>query len=573
MEEPDRPRTVADLILARAEDDHLGLRFEGRDWTWAEVVVEACRRAAMLQSARTDGPFQIGLLLENVPEYLFLLAGAGLAGATIVGINPTRRGEELARDIRHTDCQLVITDTEHRPSFDGLDIGTDRIFEVDTATYEGELPPGTVWTSTASPTPDDLYLLLFTSGSAGAPKAVRMTQGRATRASDSLLCSRDDIPFCAMPLFHGNAINACVLPALRVGATIALRRRFSASAFIDDVRASGCTYFSAIGRVLNYVLATPEREDDSDNNLKLVLGPESSSADMKAFERRFGCPVIAGYGSSENAIILLPSPEVAKGALGVAPAGEDIVVINPDTGEECPVARFDGSGRLLNADEAIGELVGRDALDRFEGYYNNPEAEHERRRNGWYWSGDLAYRDASGVFWFAGRTADWIRVDGENFAAAPIERILERFPGTRSVAVYGVPDERNAEDQVMASMELVGHSPFDPTAFSEFLWAQPDLGTKWAPRYVRIVDNLPVTSTNKIDKKPLRADAWNTSDPVWWLSDRRQRDYRPLAIDDAAALSDALGANRKGVPVHHGNRSAAPVRGDTREARPGLGQS
>jgi len=541
------PRSVADLLLARADDDRTGLVFEGRNWTWATIVDEARRRAALLTAARIDGPFHIGVLLDNVPEYLFIMAAAGLAGATVVGINPTRRGLHLAQDIRHTDCQLVITDGEHRPLLDGLDVGTDRILEIDTANYEQGLPPPTDWKPAAAPTPEHLYLLLFTSGSAGAPKAVRMTQGRATRSSDSLLCSRDDIPYCAMPLFHGNAINACVLPALRMGATIVLRRRFSASAFIDDVRTNGCTYFSAIGRVLSYILATPVRPDDDNNQLKLVLGPESSSADMKTFERRFGCPVIAGYGSSENAVILLPAPETANGALGVAPAGDDIAVVNPDTAVVCPAARFDASGRLLNADKAIGELVGRNALNRFEGYYNNPEAEHERCRNGWYWSGDLAYRDDAGVFWFAGRTADWIRVDGENFAAAPIERILERFAGARSVAVYGVPDERNFQDQVMVSIELADHSTFDPTTFSDFVRAQPDLGSKWAPRYVRIVRMLPVTGTNKIDKKPLRADAWNTSDPIWWQPDRRHAEYLRLGASDAANLNDAVAANRRGV--------------------------
>jgi fatty-acyl-CoA synthase len=546
----DPPRTVADLLLQRADDDHTAIEFEGRTWTWADVVGEARRRAAMLTAARVDGPFHVGVLLDNVPEYLFMLAAAGLCGATIVGINPTRRDQHLAHDIRHTDCQLVVTDREHRPLLGGHDLGIDRsrILEIDDPAYEPALPPSTAWSPLTAPAPDDLYVLMFTSGSSGAPKAVRMTQGRATRASDSLLCTRDDVPYCAMPLFHGNALNACVLPAMRVGARIVLRRRFSASEFIDDVRTFGCTYFSAIGRVLTYILETPPRPDDADNALKLVLAPESSPADMRAFKQRFGCPVIAGYGSSENAIVLLPAPRAAAGALGIAPPGDDVVVIDPDTGEVCPRACFDEHGALLNAEAAIGELVGRNALERFEGYYNNAEAEDERRRNGWYWSGDLAYCDDDGVFWFAGRTVDWIRVDGENFATAPVERILERFPAFRSVAVYGVPDERNAEDQVMACVEVHGES-FDPAAFAAFLAAQPDLGTKWAPRYVRIVDWLPVTGTNKLDKKPLRAEGWNTTDPVWWRPDRRRAEYRLLDAADRDTLDAALATNRKGLSM------------------------
>jgi fatty-acyl-CoA synthase len=334
---------------------------------------------------------------------------------------------------------------------------------------------------------------------------------------------------------------------MRAGATIVLKRKFSASEFVDDVRTHGCTYFSAIGRVLSYILATAPQPDDGANRLQFVLGPETSPADTARFQERFGCPVFAGYGSSENAIVLMPAPAAKRTALGTAPPGDDIVVVNRETAEECPPARFDEHGRLLNADEAIGEIVGRNVLGRFEGYYANPDAEQDRRRNGWYWSGDLAYRDEEGVFWFAGRTADWIRVDGENFATAPVERVVERLPGLRSVAVYGVPDERNAEDQVMVALELDDGTAFDPTGFAEFLGAQADLGTKWAPRFVRIVERLPVTGTDKIDKQPLRRDAWNTDDAVWWRPDRRSREYQPFTIGDATALNDSLAENRRGI--------------------------
>ena len=185
------------------------------------------------------------------------------------------------------------------------------------------------------------------------------------------------------------------------------------------------------------------------------------------------------------------------------------------------------SGRLTNADEAIGELIGRSAHSAFEGYYRNPEAEAERLRDGWYWSGDLVYRDAEGVFYFAGRTGDWLRVDSENFTAAPIERILARFEGLRGVAVYAVPDCRTG-DQVMAALELADDAPFDPVAFAAFLGDQPDLGTKWAPRYLRVVASLPVTGTDKIDKAPLRAQQWNSADPYWQRTGR----VRTLRADD-----------------------------------------
>ncbi|MDP1806012.1 MAG: AMP-binding protein, partial [Acidimicrobiales bacterium] len=223
----------------------------------------------------------------------------------------------------------------------------------------------------------------------------------------------------------------------------------------------------------------------------------------------------------------------------------DVVVLDPETGEECERARF-GEGRvLLNATAAIGEIEGRDGLSRIEGYYANPEATTERGRDGWDWSGDLGYRDEEGTFYFAGRTVDWLRVDGENFAAGPVEAVLARYPGVRGVVVYAAPDPRTG-DQVMAALELAPGG-FDPEAFAAFLAEQPDLGTKWAPRFVRLVEVIPLTATGKVDRKPLRVERWDTDDPLWWRPAPAAL-YRRFTNADAEALRTAFAdAGREGM--------------------------
>src|SRR5699024_7285018 len=135
---------------------------------------------------------------------------------------------------------------------------------------------------------------------------------------------------------------------------------------------------------------------------------------------------------------------------------------------------------------------------------------------------------------FAGRGGDWLRVDSENFAAAPVERILARFPGVVLVAVYPVPDPRTG-DQVMASIEMAPGVTFDPEAFGRCLSEQSDLGTKWAPRFVRVVQDIPVTATRKIDKKDLRRQSWTVEDAVY-LGDTKTHEYRLMDDDDEAAL-------------------------------------
>src|SRR6185312_13021017 len=171
----------------------------------------------------------------------------------------------------------------------------------------------------------------------------------------------------------------------------------------------------------------------------------------------------------------------------------------------------------------------------FEGYYNNPEAEADRLAGRWYWTGDLGYRDAEGWFYFAGRTLDWLRVDGENFAAGPVERILERYPGFRGVAVYGVPDPVTG-DQVMAAVEPAPGTEFQPEDFTAFLDGQSDLGTKWAPLFVAELPELPLTASGKLDKKALRQRQWEGR--VWWRGwERGASGYRLMTEADRRELT------------------------------------
>ena len=312
--------TVAELVLAHAEDDHVGLRFEDASWTWRQVVAQCSIRARMLLALRRDGPFHVGVLLENVPEYLFLLGGAALAGATVVGINPTRRGTELGRDVAHADCQIIVTDAVQGALLDDLDTGVeaDRVLRCDAPDYPAVSAEAS--SPMTEPDADALYLLLFTSGSTGAPKAVRVSQGRMAAQASVMAAGSgfgpDDVMYCAMPMFHGNALNTCVVPAIAAGATLVLRARFSASGFLPDVRHYGVTYFNYVGRALAYVLATPPLPDDAENTLRFGFGTDGSPQDISTFKRRFACPIVEGYGSSEGAISMSRLPGTPRQAMG-----------------------------------------------------------------------------------------------------------------------------------------------------------------------------------------------------------------------------------------------------------------
>jgi fatty-acyl-CoA synthase len=534
---------LGDLIAARLDDERPCLAFEDRSWTWAQYARACVDRANLLLARRIDGPFHVGVLLDNVPDFAMLLGAAALSGAVIVGLNPTRRGAELARDVAQTDCQLIVTEERHCALLGdvGATVPDDRIIDIDAPAWPRELAaiagggvPG------VDLTPDDLFMLIFTSGTSGSPKAVRCSHAKITTPGTAVVghlsLTRDDRAYLSMPMFHSACVMAGWSPTIVSGASMALRRKFSASAFLDDVRRYGCTWFNYIGKPLAYVLATPERPDDADNPLRVAMGNESTHADVARFSARFGLYVFDGYGATESGLNILRTPETPPNAMGPLPDG--VAIVRPETGEPASTARFDADGRLLNGPEAIGEMVNTRGPGAFQGYYGDQEAEDERMRGGMYRSGDLAYVDEHGFAYFAGRTSDWLRVDGENLATAPIERLLLRHPDLVQVAVYGVPNA-DAGDDVMAALVMGEGAAFDPEEFAGFVARQPDLGLKWTPRYLRITAELPLTQTNKVLKRVLVEQRWRTDDPVWWRPGRAGG-YQPMVATDADGVEAAL---------------------------------
>ena len=504
--------TLRDLLLARRDDPRPGLLFEDEQLSWAEVVAEGCDRAAALHSLLDpDRAPHVGVLLENTPDFLLTLGAAALGGLVVVGLNPTRRGEALAGDVRRTDCQVVLTDAAHVDLLADLD----RAAEVAVLPVESPDWADLLEAHRGAPVPavdvdaDTLVMLIFTSGTSGDPKAVRVTQAKVadpgTMLAERFGLGPEDVAYLSMPLFHSNAVMAGWGPALAGGATVALARRFSASGFLPDVRRFGATYANYVGKPLTYVLGTPERPDDADNPLRLVFGNEANERAIAEFGRRFGCTVVDSYSSTENAVVVQRRPDMPPGALGWPLPG--VAVLHED-GSPVADAVFDAEGRLLNADEAVGQLVNTTGRGAFAGYYGDPAAEAERMRGGMYWSGDLAYRDADGWVYFAGRTADWLRVDGENLAAAPLERIWLRHPAVEQAAVYAVadPGPMGVGDQMVAA--LVTSRPLSAEEVGAFLDSQGDLPTKGRPRWVRLLadlDELPRTATTKVLKRDLAA--------------------------------------------------------------------
>lgn len=527
-------------MRAREAPDRMFLSFEDMSLSYG-AYLERCLRVANLLRTAVPEPRHVGVLMENRPEYVDILGGAALGGAVVIGINATRRGPELERDISHTDCGLVIADEGSAPLLDGLDVP--EILLVG-STYDEALARATAddggWVVDES----DLYLLIFTSGTTGAPKAVRCSHrrmvGTGTMVADLVELKPDDCAYVTLPLFHSNPLMCGFLPTLIRGARMALAPRFSVTSFLPDVRRHGATYFPYSGKPLSFLLTAPELSDDAENPLRVCYGNEGSVRIVERFEKRYGVRVIDGFGPSEGAMGFPRRPGDPPGSVGKPPP--NIRVLNDD-GTRVPTARFGHDGRLLNADECIGEIVNTEGVGRFEGYYRNPEAEERRVRNGMYWSGDLGYVDEDGYLYFAGRTEDWIRVDAENFPPRPIEEIIERHPDVLACAAYGVPDDA-AGDRVMIALQPLPRRLIDPDELYGFIAGQPDMSPKWMPTYVLVTDDLPRGVTGKILVRELRREKFLLDDPrgqVYWR-ERGDTTYKPLTPENEQRIRKAFAA-------------------------------
>ncbi|BBY56362.1 long-chain-fatty-acid--CoA ligase FadD17 [Mycolicibacillus koreensis] len=497
--------TVTAMLEPLAAVDDRGVYAEDTFTGWREHLQFGAELGAALRARLDpDRPPHVGILAGNTPFFSAMLVAAAVTGIVPVGLNPTRRGPALERDIAHADCQLVLTDSAVSPASSSPAPEIAGAIDVESAGFAAEVA-GYRGAQLRFPSvdPDDLFMLIFTSGTGGDPKAVRCTQWKVAHPgrllSERFGLTPADTCYLAMPLFHSNAIMAGWAPAVAAGASIALRRKFSASQFIADTRRYGATYANYVGKPLSYIVATEPAPDDAVNPLRLVYGNEGAARDLARFAERFDVTVVDGFGSTEGGVSIGRTPETPEGALG--PLLDGVTIVDVDTGEECPPG-------------VVGELVNTAGPGQFRGYYNDPDAEAQRMAGGIYHSGDLAYRDEAGFAYFAGRLGDWMRVDGENLGTAPIERALLRHPDVVEAAVYPIPDPA-VGDQVMAALVIAPGAAFDPDAFRGFLAAQPDLGPKQWPAVVRVATELPRTETFKVLKRTLSAEATDCSDPVF----------------------------------------------------------
>jgi crotonobetaine/carnitine-CoA ligase len=347
--------------------------------------------------------------------------------------------------------------------------------------------------------PDDVAVLIATSGTTGAPKAVMQTHRAYTLTAEAFpawagLSERDRL-LVALPLFHINAQAYSTMGALGAGASLALLGRFSASRFWEEARALGATQFNAVGAMIHILLKTAPRESDRGHGVRSCYAALALPEEQhRAFEERFGVTMSVGYGMSETTFGTVWPRDVAPryGTMGRLRQHPRLGVVN-----EARVVRDDGADA---ADGEAGELWLRNPA-LMKGYWDAPAQTAETIVDGWLHTGDMVRRDADGFFTFVTRKKDVIRRRGENVAAAEIEAALLAHPAVREAAAIGVPSELG-EEEIVAYVALQPGAALDPEALRT--WAAARLSDFKVPSTIRVCDALPHTATERVAKHELR---------------------------------------------------------------------
>ncbi len=522
-EMPQREHCVLSALLHRRAERAPGdtlIRFEdGSCWTAAETLDTTRRAAAALRNQGIRAGDRVLAWLPNGPSLLRAWFATNYLGAILVPINTGYRGKLLAHVISLSGARLMIGHADLLPRLGDIRTGElttviccGDTFEADAGDDgsslqrlrrldEGELLAGEPGSVAAWPAqPWDSMMIVYTSGTTGPSKGVINTYLQQYTVGQVCFgyLERDDRMLVNLPLFHVGGTTA-IMGALAQGASIALYERFSTARFWEQIRESGATAISGLlGTMVAFLDKNPPQPADADNPLKrVVLSPVTRQSFRLA--ERYGFDYFSGFNMTEVSVPLVSELNTrVHSSCG-----------RPRSGVECQLV---DANDIPVPDGEIGELVIRSDLpwSITPGYFGMPEATARAWRNGWFHTGDLMTRDADGNYFFVDREKDAIRRRGENISSIEVEAEVGEFPAVGEVAAYAVPSE-HGEDEVMVAVAPAEGAGLDPRALLDYL--QPRMAHFMLPRYVRVLDTLPRTPTNKVQKHQLRDEG--VTDDTW----------------------------------------------------------
>lgn len=555
--------SVATLLEERVRSgpNDLALAWQDERFTWTAFDEQSRRYADFFAREGVKKDDVVAIVMENRPDFVFAVMGLSRLGATASLINTNLVGRALVHALSVCQATRILAGAERLESIEQI---ADQIDAVDLEkqlfvrsdedgavrttrrVIDGDLAAADPARAPRDPAPSiqDVFCYIYTSGTTGLPKAAIIRNSRMLLANVSFghLMHRagpGDVIYVPLPLYHSNAMFLGFGAALATGAGMALRRKFSASGFWDDVRRYDATSFIYIGELCRYLLNKPVQPGERNHKLRVGVGNGMRSDVWVPFQERFGVPVIREfYGATEgNAPII--NLEGRPGMIGKLRAGQAVIRCDATTGD--PLRGADGRCARIASGE-VGLLVARiNAVTSFDGYVDRSATEKKiledvfKPGDRWFDSGDLLELHDGGWLSFADRAGDTFRWKGENVSTNEVADILDAAAGVSEANVYGV--EIPGSDGRAGMAAIKADEGFDIDAFAQHV--ERELAAYQRPLFLRLLEGeMNITGTFKHQKVEYREQGWDLArvvDPIFALVGGRY-----LRLD--AALASQIGA-------------------------------
>ena len=520
---------LAEVLKRRATEhpDRDYLKYADNPWvSYGEVNARSNRVANALLARGLQKGESVSVLLPNCEDFLPVWYGILKAGGVMSSINTAYKGDFLSWTINLVESRTLFIADSH---LDRLDLvkaelpHLKHVIVLQTGTPEGPQPDSKIFTSepfealqdASDGEPDgveyswtDDARIMFTSGTTGRSKGVikqnaadyfsargllEVVSATSGRSIEELA---EDTFFSCLPLFHSNAQVLSGYPALVAGGRVAYTERFSSSRFWQQIIDAEATVFNSIGAVSYFIWNIPPSDLDRAHKVHTCFAAPAPRDIYNEFQERFGVKFIEGYGLTETgmATYMDPTKPAVPGSMGKANPGYEVTVVEPGTDLELPP---NTPGEIV-VDMKIPNIVMR-------AYYGMPEKTAEDFRNLKLHTGDLGRMDEDGYFYFMDRVKDYIRRRGENVSSMEVERQVSDHPDIKEAAVIGVKagEGASSEDEIMVVCIAEGKAP-DPAEFTQ--WMADRMPYFMVPRYIRFVDALPKTPTERVQKVKLREE-------------------------------------------------------------------
>ncbi|MEB0204730.1 long-chain-acyl-CoA synthetase [Pseudomonas sp. CCC3.1] len=560
--------TLADRLEAQAMTypERSFLIYGGQSFSYAHVDAQANRMAQVFYDKGLRPGDVCAIAMENRPQFFFTWFGLVKLGAVVAFINTQVSGKPLTHALVSTAAKAIVLGEECLSNVlatEGLPDVPLWLIEDPENRFSGTLPASVDQTlgahmarvpDTAFPrevraaiTAETTTLLIFTSGTTGLPKAARYSHMRWMSSGDvmevTLGATCDDVFYCCLPLYHGAAATSVTSTALRVGASIVVRRKFSVREFWPDIRRYNITAFQYIGEICRYLLNQPVVAGEREHSLRYMLGAGLTPESWQRWLDRFGpVRVFEGWGSTESNANLI-NVDNYIGSCGRVPDWNrtNLRLVRYDV--ETDSHPRDENGFYQRCEpgevgEAMGFIINHPQIGggRFEGYTSAEATQSKIRRNVFeqgdaYWSsGDLLRYDDDGYFYFVDRIGDTFRWKSENVSTLEVADTLSDLPGLELINVYGVQVPEHEGRIGMAAVLMQAGQVFDPQAFYELTEAR--LPRYAAPMFVRVSAAADLTSTFKLRKVDLQRQGYAPQlfdDPLF-VRDESTRTYQPYSL-------------------------------------------